>query len=202
MNSTKCKGIILRATKYSEADLILQVLTNGGEKLSLIAKGALKSKKRFGGGVLQPSHFVEFSIKRAQRADRLSVVEEAVLLNGFEKIRSDYDRMEVAFFILDCMAKISQEGDALSAGLFDLAGNALKALESANNVDSLKLHFGLKILYQQGVLDPENWMKEYLAISLPDHAKLSAADLPHLRQHNIWLENRIKEYLSTGMLDR
>lgn len=197
MNS-KCKGIILRTTKYSEADLILQVLSNHGEKISMIAKGALRSKKRFGGGVLQPTHFVEFTFKRHQNGDRLSVIEEAVLLNGFEKIRTDYDRMEVAFFILECLSKVSQEGDALSTGLFDLAGNAFKALENAKNVDLVKLHFGLKLLYQQGVLEPETWMKDCLSTPLVEHEKLNSIEILPNRQHLIWLENKVHEYLKTG----
>lgn len=201
MNSTKCKAIILRATKYSEADLILQILTNTGEKLSVIAKAALKSKKRFGGGVLQPSHFVELGLKKSAHVEKMPVVEEAVLINGFEKIRSDYDRMEICFFILECLSKASQEGDVHASGLFDLGGNALKALEFASNLELLKLHFGLKLLFQQGVLEPESWMREFLATSLPEHNKLGAGDPAPLRQRNIWLENRVREYLSTGMLN-
>lgn len=194
----KGRGILLRATKYGESDLILQLLSSQGEKQTLIAKGALKSKKRFGGGVLQPTHFIEFAAKKTN--SEFLIVEEASLINGFEKIRSDFDRLETAFFLVEIILKISQEGDAFGVSLFDLLGNALKALESAESLDHLKLQFGLKVLHQQGVLEPENWMKPYLSISLLEQKKLFEIGSLDTRVQLIWLENRIKEYMTTGML--
>ncbi len=198
--STKAKALILRSTKYGEADLILQALTSGGEKLSLLARGALKSKKRFAGGVLEPTHFVEVRFKRPLQEDRISTLEEAHLLNGFENLRKDYDKMEVAFHVLESLSKVSQEGDSISEGLFNLGGHSLKALEQTQNLKIFRVHFSLKMLFQQGVLEPESWMTPYLGTPMSEHAKLENLQDPQTDLHLKWAENKLREYLSTGML--
>jgi DNA repair protein RecO (recombination protein O) len=194
-NFEKTKALILRATKYSEADLILQVLTVSGERLSLLARGALKSKKRFGGGVLEPTHYVEISIRRAFTEDRLSILEEATLLEDFKGIRQDYDRLEAAFYVLEVLGKVSQEGDVLSDGLFDLAGNALRSLQEAKDLKIFLLHFGLKILNQQGMLEPENWMQPFLKTPLAHHKSIPGDIDPQKNLHWNWVEDRLREYL-------
>ncbi|MGZ5278909.1 MAG: DNA repair protein RecO [Pseudobdellovibrionaceae bacterium] len=198
--SIKTKALILRATKYGEADLILQTLTSGGEKLSLLARGAVKSKKRFAGGILEPTHFVEVRFKKALHQDRLSTLEEASLINGFENLRKDYDKMEVAFFVLETLSKASQEGDSISEGLFNLGGHSLKALEKVQSLKNFRLHFCLKMLYQQGVLEPESWMTPFLGTSMSEHEKIEDHEDPQTDLHLRWAENKLREYLSTGML--
>lgn len=205
-DSKKAKGLILKCVLYSESDLIIQFLTNSGEKLSLLARGAVKSKKRFAGGILQPSHYVEIRYRPSRQGgdDRLAILEEAVLLDGFDKIRSDYDRLEVCFYILEILLKTSQEGDSLSADLFHLAGHSLRALEGAKNLKKLKMHFILKILFQQGVLEPEKWMELYLKTPMAQHSEViqnSEASGKNYSEaswndaHLFWAENKLKEYL-------
>ena len=65
MTQAQNRFIILKKMKYGESDLILHAISMQGEKLSFIARGALKSKKRFGGGVLEPTHFVSFTYKQS-----------------------------------------------------------------------------------------------------------------------------------------
>ncbi len=154
----KERFIILRKMKYSETDLILHALSPLGEKLSFLARGALRSKKRFGGGVLEPSHFVQFTYKQAEAVGRMNTLNEATLLKDFKKIRQDYDHLELALHVLDCVSRVSQEGDRSSEALFNLLGNTLTAVESCQDVSLLKMHFYLKFLMQQGVLNPEPWM--------------------------------------------
>ena len=195
-NFEKTKAIMLRSTKYSESDLILQMLTVSGERLSLLARGALRSKKRFGGGVLEPTHYVEISIRRATSQERLSILEEATLIEDFKKIRQDYDRLEIAFFILETLSRISQEGDSLSDGLFDLAGHALRSLQEAKDLKIFQLHFGLKILHQQGMLEPEAWMQIFFKTPLANHTSLPADIDPNKNLHWAWVESQLREYLN------
>lgn len=162
----KERFIILRKMKYSEADLILHALSPRGEKLSFLARGALKSKKRFGGGVLDPSHFVQFTYKQASGEGKMNTLNEATLLNDFKKIRQDYDHLELALHVLDCVSRVSQEGDHSSEALFNLLGNTLKALEACQDISLLKMHFHLKFLLQQGVLNPEPWMGPLLKTNI------------------------------------
>jgi DNA repair protein RecO (recombination protein O) len=194
-NFEKTKAIILRTTKYSEADLIVQVLTVSGERLSLLARGALRSKKRFGGGILEPTHYVEISLRRAFSSERLSVLEEATLLEDFKKLRLDFDRLETAFYVLETLSKVSQEGDSLSDGLFDLAGHSLRSLQEAKDLKIFLLHFGLKILYQQGMLETEAWMNPFLQTPLARHSSLAGLEDPQRDLHWAWVDSRLREYL-------
>jgi len=197
-NAKKAKAFILRATKYSESDLIIQALTKEGEKLSLIARGALKSKKRFSGGVLEPTHYVELGYQESSSGS-LSTLTDAQLLDGFEGLRKSYDKVELALFVMETLGQASQEGDELSDGLFNLAGNSLRALEKAENLGNFRLHFILKILSQQGVLEIEEWMEPYLKISIAAHGSLNL-DPSKQNLYMIWATNQLKEYLSTGNL--
>lgn len=164
--------ILLRKIKYRESDLIVHAISTQGEKLSFLARGALRSKKRFGGGVLEPTHFVNLTYKLAPSSGQLNVLEEAVIINDFSGIRKDYDRLELALYFIDCVSKVSQEGDQDSEFLFNLLGNSLKAAESSKEIQILKMHFYLKFLLQQGVITPEPWMGIFLKTHLRDSNQL------------------------------
>lgn len=168
MTQGKNRFIILRKIKYSEADLILHALSPLGEKMSFIARGALRSKKRFGGGILEPTHFVSLTFKQAAQEGQLNALQEASLINDFAGIRKDYDRLDLALHALDCVSKVSQEGDKTSEFLFNLLGHTLKAIETAQDHLVLKMHFYLKFLLQQGVVNAEPWMAPFLRTNLAD----------------------------------
>ncbi len=199
-NLVKTKALILRATKYGEADLILHALTVDGEKISFLARGALRSKKRFGGGVLEPTHFVDIRFKKPMQENKIATLEEAHLINGFEKLRESYDKVEMALSVIESLSKVSQEGDLHSEGLFNLAGHSLKSLEKTKDLKTFKLHFYLKLLFQQGVLEPESWMNPYLGTSMAEHDKIEGLSDPQKDLHLHWAENQLREYLATGML--
>lgn len=195
-NLKKNRGIVLKKTKYSESDLIIQMIFSNGEKMSLLARSALKSKKRFGGGVLDPLHFIEVAYSETS-ADRMAVLNEALLIEDFPGLRSDYDRMEAALFCLSSISRVSQEGDEHSPALFNLLGHALHSLERVQNLSLFKSAFGLKLLYQQGVLEFEPWMSDYLKSSiqnLPEEEK----NLELKAIHGQWIQNQIAHYLATA----
>lgn len=168
------KFLILKKTKFSESDLIIHALSTIGTKKSFLAKGALKSKKRFGGGVLEPTHFVEFTYKESKSESGLNYLNEANIIEDFKNIRTDFDRIEFALQIMNCTYHVSQEGDSDSHFLFNLVGHALRFLNTSKSEQLLtfKLHFYLKFLYQQGVISMEPWMAVYLKTNLSDSATI------------------------------
>lgn len=174
MNEKQDLFIILKKIKYGEADLIIHALGSNGAKTSFIAKSALKSKKRFGGGILEPLHFVNFTYREKQDSTQMKTLSEATLIEDFREIRSSYDKLELAFFILSCVSKVSLEGDQHSEFLFNLTGHSLRAVAKSTNPETLKLHFCLKFLYQQGVISLEPWMNIFLKINITDSAALAA----------------------------
>ena len=162
--------LILKKIKYSEADLIIHALSQGGEKMSFMARGALRSKRRFGGGVLEPTHHVKLTYTISSTSD-MHTIKEAQLLQGFELIRNDYDKLDFALSALNCVSQVSLEGDSNSSTIYNLLGHLLKRLEAVKNPTELSLiktQFYLKFLLQQGVLEVEDWMKPFLKLTMQD----------------------------------
>lgn len=172
MSDLQDKFIILKKMKYGEADLIIHALSSAGAKKSFIARAALKSKKRFGGGILEPTHYVLFSYKKGKTEDALNILNEAVLIDDFKDIRADFDKLEFGLFMLNCAYHVSQEGDADSHFLYNLIGNSLRKLGQAENLLRFKLHFNLKFLFQQGVISVEEWMAPFLKVNMSDSEQL------------------------------
>lgn len=174
MSDVTEKFLILKKTKYGESDLIIHALSSIGSKKSFLAKGALKSKKRFGGGVLEPTHYVQFTYKESRSDSGLNYLNEASIIDDFRNIRTDFDRIEFALNIMNCTYHVSQEGDFDSKFLFNLVGHALRFLNtcSGEQLRTFKLHFYLKFLYQQGVISIEPWMSAFLKTNLADSGTL------------------------------
>ena len=78
----KNKVFILRKTRYGDHDLILNCLTPEGARVSFFARSALRSKKRFGGGVLEPTHYVH--VLYDDKGDgKINTLKEASLIQDF-----------------------------------------------------------------------------------------------------------------------
>ncbi|MBX3032464.1 MAG: DNA repair protein RecO [Bdellovibrionaceae bacterium] len=195
---TKNKFIILKKVRYGEADLILQALSTHGEKMSFMARGALKSRRRFGGGVLEPCHFVQFTYHQS-KTGKLHTLKEASLINDFPGLRRDYDRLEFALRAVDAVGKVSQEGDATAEFLFNLLGHVLSGLERADDLTAIKLQFWLKFLMQQGVLTPEPWMTPFLKANLADAPTLAEPARAEARRI-VGLEMIIEQYVRNATL--
>jgi DNA repair protein RecO (recombination protein O) len=151
----------------------------------------LKSRKRFAGGVLDPLQYIEVSGSLSPAKASLANLDEAVLIEGFEGLRKDFDRLESAFWAADLINKIVVEDDPHNKQMFDLIGNGLKALASGALPEPFRIQFGLKVLQSQGVLEVETWMGPFLQPQLSAGVSASRAEcearLP-------WIEHQIRLY--------
>lgn len=166
--------INLRAKAFNESDLIIDGLSREGERFTFTAKNALKSKKRFAGGVLEPLNFVEFFFTQSKAG--YYYIQEAKLVYGFTGLRDDYRKLEVGFHFLKLISKATQEGLADNRRLFDLLGNALKSLETAEDPYLLKLQFELKYLFYLGFLAPDGETGEFVALPISESEKIQLTD--------------------------
>ena len=162
--------IVLKSMPFSESDLIIKGLNENGTQMSFIAKGALKSKKRFTGGVLEPTSFIEVEYRHARNS--LHKLKQAWFVKTFLGLRKDYDRLELAFYFLKVVGDISQEGTNDSKELFHLLGNAFIQAEKTDSLDNLKLFFQIKILFLQGVLPQNLFYSSIVSCTLEDHHDL------------------------------
>lgn len=158
--------IVLKNQPFSESDLIVRGLNTKGCQISFIAKGALKSKKRFTGGVLDPTAYIELEYRPSKSLHKL---QQAWFLEDFSHLRKNYDRLNLALYFLKVIGEISQEGTEDSEELFHLLGNALMEAQESSRLDSLKLFFQIKVLFLQGVLPKELYLPEVLKSTLRKH---------------------------------
>lgn len=196
------KFIILKKNKYLESDLIIHALSAEGTKKSFLAKGALKSKKRFGGGILEPMHYLQLTYKPSKTESGLNYLNEARVIEDFKNIRTDFDRIEFGLQVVNCAYHVSQEGDADSHFLFNLVGHALKFLNQSDKeiLPTFKLHFYLKFLYQQGVISIDSWMSIFLKTNLSD-VKLIYTDstvIDHVQTYLDSIELQVIHYLKSA----
>ncbi len=175
----KERVIILRTIKWSESDLMVHTLNGRGGRMNFIARSALKSRKRFGGGVLEPTHYILANYKPgSQRDDEspLHHLNDAELIKGFDGLRDNFERLEVALAIVGLMEKVAQPGVEDSPEIFDLLGNALFSAEHSIRPSLLRLHFEVKLLYLLGVLPPQPWIGDFLRRPLKEHEQIQVQD--------------------------
>lgn len=188
--------IIVRKHKMSEADLIIHGLTADGSRLHAIARGALRSKKRFGGGILEPTHYIEAMIRPPRNPDGLSVIEDAKLVENFEGLRKDYDRLDLALRLVNAIDRSSPGGEL--PGIFNLLGHALKALASGEPTERIEIQFTLKFLRLHGVLQSEPWMSPYLAKPLASEQQAEFSEIPDFKRKDILM--RMKQFVETASI--
>ena len=185
-SDSRGRFIVLKTLPYGESDLIVRALSKASSKVGFIAKGAKRSRKRFGGGVLQATHFVELSYKgdpEPAEEGRLAFLKEAKLIYDFPKIRSDYDRLQLGLYFVQIYDRVAVEGQLESEYGFDLLGNSLKALETVKNLNQLRIQFEIKFLHQQGVLPPELQIESLLTTPISQSDSLKVQNLPTLQHH-------------------
>ncbi|MDW8190341.1 MAG: recombination protein O N-terminal domain-containing protein [Pseudobdellovibrionaceae bacterium] len=157
MNGTKLQGIITRQNLHLEKDLLIDLLTPQGF-FSLYARGALNSRRRFVGGILEVGNFVEVLTelpKAIEQQEAIMFIKEAKLIKCFEGIRNSYSKVSVLYKVMDFMNQWPK-GRYEEWKIFSLLGVVLECLAQTAN-DHLVLHstylqFIVKSLYLEGLL--------------------------------------------------
>ena len=166
--------IVLKTFPFRESDLIVKGLSAEGLQMNFLARGALKSKRRFAGGVLEPSSFIEVEYRPSKSLHHLK---QAWMLEDFYELRKDYDRLQIAFYILKTAGALSLEGGEGDAReLFSLVGNALLEAQNSSRLKTLKLFFQVKLLFLQGVLPKKLSRADILSKTLQSHQTFDMRD--------------------------
>ena len=96
MSNFSTPAIVLRRIDFGDYDLIINFFTLNKGKISVIAKSAKKSVKRFS-GVLEPFSILEV-VCNSGRGKGLPVLQEATLTQPFSKIRADIVKIAYASY--------------------------------------------------------------------------------------------------------
>src|SRR4051812_43992050 len=121
----KSRAIVLSRENFGEADRYLQLFTRDWGVISVLAKSARKSKRRYVGGMDLFCH-IEIVLRGEPRAHPYLV--ELSVLNAFTGLRDDYDRMMTAGKVVQWVRKLSNTAVTMP-GVYSLLGQTLALME-------------------------------------------------------------------------
>lgn len=121
----RAQGIVLRAIRLGEADRIVTFFTQAHGKVRAVAKGARKSKSRFGGRLDAFTH-VDLQLYKG-RSD-LDIVTQADIISRPRRIRTDYPSFCAASAIADAVERTTPEREH-NVRVFLLLRSGIQALE-------------------------------------------------------------------------
>lgn len=139
------EAIVLARRRFSEADRILVVFTKSYGKISLIAKGIRKpkSKKR---GSLEVFTRVKFA---ASRGKNLDIITEVEIIDSYNGIRKNLKKVTVAYFFLEVIGRIIQEGEK-NEKLYEILISYLNKLRKEKSLKNLRKEFIYQVLVTLG----------------------------------------------------
>ncbi len=117
MSSYSTEAIVLQANDFQESDRLVIFFTRDFGKIRGIAKGAKKSKKRFG-GTIELFSYVDLRFFEKRTLD-LVRIEGAEFVQTFDHIRSDLHRIAYGSYLLELVTEMTAERQ-VSEQLFEL----------------------------------------------------------------------------------
>jgi DNA repair protein RecO (recombination protein O) len=142
----KTNAVVIRTADFKDADRMLTLLTKDFGLVSAKVKSAKKqTSKLFCGSNLFCCGEYEFYEKNGYYG-----VRGCSITHSFQKLAEDYDAYSAACFIADATGKVAQE-QYPAPKLFALVVNALFALETAIEPDTVICYFIQRLLYIEGL---------------------------------------------------
>lgn len=143
-------AILLRKIEYGDHDYIISFLTQDHGRITVIAKNAKQSVRRFT-GALDLFSFNHIQCKRPKKKkDALTILFQADLENGFGNIRSNVFSTAYASFWSELVYFWLEEEKPV-AGVYELLLFCLKALDEASiDMQVLNLFFQIRFISISG----------------------------------------------------
>ncbi len=142
-------ALILKRWEVGESDLLVSFVEHGGGKRRGIAKGAKRSKKRFG-GLLSPFLLVQIEYFEKPGKD-LVRIEGCALIHYYSSLSTDLGKLLVGCCFLEMVERVLQEGE-LSSDYFELLKGSFECLDQGEDEGVLLWVFFVKCLRLLGIL--------------------------------------------------
>jgi DNA repair protein RecO (recombination protein O) len=140
-------AIVLRTIPFGESDKIVTLLSRDAGKITGIAKGAKRSRKRFGAALEIFCHIrLDY---RERRGSELAFLERAVILRPWSGLVSSLERYVAATHVVEVADKMSAERE-VGCDLYDVVVAALERLERAEPCSATLRIFELAVLAVSG----------------------------------------------------
>lgn len=135
-------AVVLRSVAYGEADRIVTLLTDAFGKVALMARGARRSQKRFG-GALEPYALIEADLSLGR--GNLGRLAEARVVRPFPGVLRDLSKMSVAAAGLELVREAVGERDAPDPRLLPTVVRFFELVEGSSG-DEVRLAFSARLL--------------------------------------------------------
>jgi DNA repair protein RecO (recombination protein O) len=139
----KTPAISLKGRKWGEADRIVTFYTLRFGKLRGVARGARRSKARFG-AALEPFVHTDLNLFE-KRGDSLYRITQADIRDPFARLREDLGLMAAAGRLANLVEAVTGEGDA-GTKIFDTLLEGLHALQVSTDPALTALLFQIRLL--------------------------------------------------------
>lgn len=143
------EGIVIRAVKYSESDLILTIISRKFGKIGIYAKGA----KRVKSPIMSSTQIFALSMFSLSPTSNSFRLQRADLIKNYYKLSSTLDKYYYGSYFMEFSEKVLMDNQT-NIKLFDLLKETLDVLEETQNYNLLRLIFELRALEYIG-LKPE-----------------------------------------------
>ena len=142
-------AILLKRIDFGDYDLIITFLTLTKGKISVIAKYAKKSTKRFA-GILEPFSVLQMVCSPGKNK-RLHILQEATLKEPFAKIRTDIYKTAYASYWVELIDKWVEKGEK-EIELFHLLWHVLEKLDTGEiPQETLSILFQIRFMVIAGM---------------------------------------------------
>lgn len=148
MEDISTHAFVLRTRAYGESDLIAVLLTRDYGKVSGIARGARRSRRRFAGPALQPFQEVELRFARRPHSE-LAFLHECRILTSHHRIADDLACFAWASYVCELTERMTPERDPC-VELYALFRATVAAFASCSAAEPIAHHFILGLLDQAG----------------------------------------------------
>jgi len=141
MHSEKLQAFVLSSLDYGDSDRIVSLFTLEHGRVKAFARGARKSRKRFG-PALEPFARID---AQARIKEGLSSLQQADIVCIYPAIRADLERIAHALYACELVDSITPEGHPLPR-LYRLLAAYLDRLESETAVEGDRRFFEINLL--------------------------------------------------------
>jgi DNA repair protein RecO (recombination protein O) len=139
----KTPAIILRSIPYGEADKIVTLYTRDCGKIKGFAKGAKRSRKRFGNS-LEICSYINASFFEKENAD-LVRLNHCDLIRSFAGLREDIHKLAWASYLIELVNEMTAER-IKNIGLFNLLIFSLKTIDHGALKEEIQRIFEVRLL--------------------------------------------------------
>ncbi len=144
----RTEAIVLRSIRYGESSRIATLFTRARGRMSVIAKGARRTRSRFGSALLPMSYTEVVVYCKSGRS--LQTLSESSHLLRFPSLSRDLRKISIGMRVMELVGAVLQEEET-NPGLFNLTLNTLQQLSVATRrFENLLPFFELKLAADLG----------------------------------------------------